>query len=201
MASNASFSGTATLDFVNKQERGNAQGIVQLAAVSGEHASWSNARIELLELNWTDKRINRFHAHLEAREGSLNRLFVWGLYQMLKCHPEKALQSIWNSTSDDTPIPFDQLACEVELDQNGLSIYGRCGQIDGRRRTGTIAHAVLAEGEDPLLLEPKEKQQSPSNLVRALFPNAEPELPAQPEAQEIAGHLPVQETQDKSVRQ
>lgn len=194
IARGTTFSGELTIERQNAETAGHASGELQVTTLSGALASWSNASVRLIDLAWTDGRIDRLQAHLEAREGSLNRLFVWGLYQMLKCHPEEALQRFWSSTSDDTPIPFDQLACDVELDATGLTIYGRCGDVGGERRSGAIAHAVLSKQGEPLLLEPTERQQPPTNLVRAVWPDASPAVPATAEAQDVARRLPIQQS-------
>jgi hypothetical protein len=84
-------------------------------------------------------------------------------------------------------LPYDYLALEFRLDWQGLRLAGRCPGAE----PGTI---LLAAG-GPLLSQPAGGPQPLAALVRALAPAGSAVLPASPQTDWLARHLPLAEGQ------
>ncbi|MGL4514897.1 MAG: hypothetical protein ACRCT8_17565 [Lacipirellulaceae bacterium] len=160
--------------------------------------SWRAARVDLRDARWEGGRLSRLHANANARQGALDRTVIVGLNQRLGCRPCASLYTAWN-LDPERPVPFDDLACEVELTGAGLSVIGQCGEIIGKRRGGAIAHAVLARDDEPMLLEPAERSLPVMAIVRAMWPDDEVVAPATQGAQALARRLPLAATGGEEI--
>ena len=170
--------------------RGRFVGSLDLGQADHEDASWARGACRVRELTWTGPRVDRLDARLELRDGVLARRLVLGMNHALLCDSFPALGEHFEDASQTGPIPFRQLACEIEFDKNGLSLGAGCGEIDGDLRGGRLAYAVLQHDGMALLKEPSQRHLPAASLVRALWHGVEAELPASSTAQSFASRLP-----------
>ena len=185
------FSGTlqASLAEHALASEGHAEGRLQLAGIETNqlHAASFSAQIE--ELTWRGDQVVRCVGRVEARDGAISRQLAYGANAWLEADAFKPMIDLYEQSDASQPLPFTQLACEVELDDNGLVLRAGCGEIDGQQRGGAIAHAILEHGGEALMREPRTRPMPPWRLVRAWFAG-DAELPSNPAALEVARRLP-----------
>lgn len=159
-----------------------------------------SAVAQVEELRWRGERIERVAGRFEARDGRLSRELAFGVNAWLEADAFPAMIRLYGDASDDAAggtVPFTQLACQVELDEEGLVLIAGCGEIDGVQRGGAVAHALLEHEGEALLREPRTRPLPTWRLVRALYSSGKAELPTTPAAVELARRLPAP---DQTVR-
>ncbi|HZZ74088.1 MAG TPA: hypothetical protein VFE24_17680 [Pirellulales bacterium] len=122
-------------------------------------------------------RVEAAEGSFSAGPGVIGRSLIISLYQQLHWEPGKLAEEAAELT------PYEQLAFSFVLDPRGLVFSGQCR--DGR------PGAILETHKGPLLMEPQEQPQPVLNLVRALVPAAEVQIPATRESDWLLQHLPL----------
>lgn len=172
--------GEATLD--GSKQHGQVTGALSFTQVTmdeaGGFAAWDHVHIRLNEARWWGPVVTRLDATIEATNGSISPVLVWGMNQRLHCGATSELQSLTDA-SGGGPLPYDRFACNVRLDFSGLHLKGP------GEETTLLSHAgqsLLREPEQPLPV---------FAVIQALWPHQTPELPATQEAQAMARRLPL----------
>lgn len=181
----------AEIDRPHEAVRGVAAGRFEASdlGLNGLHAR----RLEFAECDfrWTNQRIEHLTGRLTLSDGELSRRLVEGAATWLTLKPSDHLLSLYNEPAEPLAwFPFTQLACEVELSAGGLVLVARNDRFNGENRSGLVAHATVEHEGRPLLGEPQAPALSAQRLVRAWFSDQTAELPASPEAIEMARCLP-----------
>ncbi|TWT96888.1 hypothetical protein Pla108_26630 [Botrimarina colliarenosi] len=169
---------------------GEFTGQLTLAAVGFEGLTANRGVVDLEPLSWNGERIERLAGRLDLRDGRLSRPVVYGMCRWLAMEPFAALETRWSTPGASEWFDYSQLACDVELDEKGLVIVAGCGEIDGERRSGAVAHAVVEHDGEALLKQPGLRPLPTQRLVQAWRPDDLAELPATSGAIEMAGRLP-----------
>lgn len=186
------FSGSllATIPLDGAPMTGELDGRLQLTAIDFDSLKAERGVVEKLQLTWHGERIERFAGRIDLREGRLSRPFVYGMYQHLSMALFQPLADQFNDPAKHALFEFTQLACDVELDKNGLIIVAGCGEIDGQTRSGAVAHAVVEHNGEALLKQPELRPLPVQRLVQAWRPDDLAEIPATSGAIEMASRLP-----------
>lgn len=159
---------------------------IDLGGVSAERGA---ARLD--ELRWQGGRIERLAGRIDLRQGLLTREIAYGLHQAMGVTFFDEMYRRYHDPHYEAGTPFSQLACEVELDAEGLTLVAGCGEIDGQFRGGEVGHAIAEHEGVALLKEPLDRPLPPHTLVRAWRPLDAAELPASEAAIRAASRLPT----------
>lgn len=174
------------------QTRGSAEGVLTTGAIASAQLTAASGEIRLASLRWNGERIDHLDGRVDLRDGLVNGQVVWGACQWLTTPPRDRLQALWSDPTARNRVPFTQLASEVEIGPEGVTLVAGCGEIDGRLRSdGAVAHAVLEHEGEALLLEPVQRPLPPQRLVQAWYPDHRAELPADHAAIELMRALPA----------
>lgn len=186
------FSGSlsATIPLDGAPVTGEINGRLQLTAVGLDSLRAERGAVEKLQLTWHGERIERFAGRIDVREGQLSRPLVYGMYQHLSMALFQPLADQFNDPAKHAWFEFTQLACDIELDKNGLVIVAGCGEIDGQTRSGAVAHAVVERNGEALLKQPELRPLPVQRLVQAWRPDDLAEIPATSGAIDMARRLP-----------
>lgn len=186
------FSGSlsATIPLDGAPMTGELNGRLQLTAIGFDSLRAERGVVEKLQLTWRSERIERLAGRIDLREGQLSRPLVYGMYQYLSMALFQPLADQFNNPAKHSLFAFTQLACDVELDRNGLVIVAGCGEIDGQTRSGSVAHAVVEHNGEALLKQPELRPLPVQRLVQAWRPDDLAEIPATSAAIEMASRLP-----------
>ncbi|MEN0109256.1 MAG: hypothetical protein AAF805_00890 [Planctomycetota bacterium] len=193
---NATFAGHATV----RGDGGEAEGVLHGANVGFRGVTADRGRIGDLRCRWRDDAFTEISGRVELRDGHVAPSLVYGVNEWLGMPATDVLKAAYSSAVESAAtgetIPFTQVAFEGRLDTDGLTIVGRCDEIDGVARGGAIAHAVAEHRGEPLLLEPPVRPLPAPRLLRALWPDepVERDMPANRQAIEVARRLPMGET-------
>ncbi len=188
----ARFSGQARIKYFDddRPAAGVASGRVDVNELSLSGLSSSYGSIEVEAIEWIGDKLVGLDGRLELRDGQIDRTVLRGACWNLETKPFERLNTLWEDPRHETALPFSQLACQVELGGDGLTLVGGCDQIDGTLRGGAIAHSLLELDGEPLLREPKTRPLPIQRLVRTWFPDHRAEVPATPAAVEMMRTLP-----------
>lgn len=187
----ATFAGSASL----AEGRGDAEGVLHLNTDRLSGFSADRGRVTDLHCQWRGDEFTELSGRVELRDGGLPPTLVYGVNEWLGMPATPAMQAAYTAAAGGA-IPFTQVAFEAQLDSEGLTLVGRCDEIDGVARGGAIAHAVVEHLGEPLLLEPPVRPLPAPRLLRALWPDApaEREIPAMRGAIDVARRLPMGDT-------
>lgn len=188
----ATFSGTVTASVPVDGAPSTGEAAGQLTAKSLQLHGLQAAHGEVVidDLHWSEGRVDQLTGRVDLRDGRLSRPVVYGMCRWLAMEPFDTLEERYADPAQHAWFDFTQLACDVELDAEGLVLVAGCGQVDGAPRGGAVAHAVLEHNGQALLREPLQRPLPAQRLVQAWFPDDPAELPATPAAIEMARTLP-----------
>lgn len=169
------FLGTCQAMITGRKSEGEVRGTMELAKGNAgpEYGSWSRATIELQKVKWKGIFPHQLKAEIDVRDGTLGRQLVLGLGNHLNCHVSDTLKELWQDETLEA-IPFDQLACEIEFDDRGLILVGKCKNLSGENTSGKLAYSLLARNNESLLRQPEERLLSLLNVLQAFGPMALP---------------------------
>lgn len=191
-SSEATFSGrvAASISLDGTSRTGEASGSISFTDFKTPGLEAQSGGIDLDDFRWNRGRVEASNAKIDLREGRLSRPVVFGMCRWLTMEPFPALEKRYADPTRHPWFDFTQLACEVELSPDGLTVVAGCGEYDGQPRGGAIAHAVVEHEGEALLREPAQRPLPPQRLVQAWFPDDPAELPATQAAVEMARRLP-----------
>ncbi|WP_146574513.1 hypothetical protein [Botrimarina hoheduenensis] len=175
----------------NRVDGGLARGRLTLpASHSGNgpvRATWSPTTLVVHEARWSDSRFQRVHATIDARRGWAHRSLLnaasdhLGAKQTPRVAEQASGEAIW----------YDRFACDIDLDSSGVTLTAACGEEDGKKLPGAIAHALLQSEGQPLVFEPREKRLQLAEVLHTIWPSASAALPANSPATRLASQLPL----------
>jgi hypothetical protein len=169
---------------------GALNGRLDLKSVSFDSLKAERGAVEKLQLAWRGEQIERFAGRIDLRNGWLSRPLIEGMNRHLSMEVFQPLCDRYQDPAEHAWFEFTQMACDVELDKNGLVIVAGCGEIDGQTRSGAVAHAVVEHNGEALLKQPELRPLPVQRLVQAWRPDDLAELPATSGAIEMARRLP-----------
>ncbi|MEO0529119.1 MAG: hypothetical protein AAF266_00945 [Planctomycetota bacterium] len=174
---------------------GAASGHLEVESLATPQLEASHGSVAISDLAWGRGRLVRFFGQLDLRDGQMSRPLVYGACCHLAMEPLGKMEAQYAAPTKHAWFPFTQLACDVELDADGIVLVAGCGEIDGQRRGGAVAHAIVEYEGVALLREPRSKTPLPTQrLVNAWHPDDPAELPATAAAIRMANRLPAAST-------
>lgn len=165
-------------------------GRLELKSVGFDNLKAQRGVVERLEIVWQGEKFERFAGRIDLRDGTLSQSLVLGMNHHLSMDALQPVQERFAKSVVDAWFDFTQLACDVELDKNGLVIVAGCGEIDGQTRSGAVAHAVVEHNGQALLKQPQLRPLLTQRLVQAWRHGDLAEIPATSGAIEMASRLP-----------
>jgi hypothetical protein len=136
--------------------------------------------IRVAQAVMTDGRLAELRGGIEIRTGTISESLLAAAEEHLQLVPASPNQS----TNEFSSIPFDRLAM-------GLALDGRLLRIRGV--TGTNDDVVLTSQSGPLLRAGPGHAVPAVNLLRALLPENQFQVPATRQTEALVGLLPVPE--------
>jgi hypothetical protein len=120
-------------------------------------------------------RLEEAEGSFTAGPGVVGRSLLFALFDNLHWEPGRLAEESAELN------PYEQFAFSFVLSKKGLVFGGQC-------RDG-LPGAMIETRSGPLLLEPKEQPQPVLNLIRALVPASEVQVPASHESHWLLEHL------------
>jgi hypothetical protein len=142
------------------------------------HKLSSEANVTLRKLRFSGSRIRTADGTFSAGPGVLSRSLIHaasdtGLADELRSVAELA----------DTIVPFEQLALNFRISQDGMAVLGACD--------AEIPGAILTQDDGALLVQPRHQPVPTVALVRALVPQSRVQVPATRETDLLLRVLPI----------
>lgn len=158
--------------------------LASLLPTGSPHTLCGTADVDLEELVWNERRIERLKGRITAEDGQMSRSLVQAASEVLGC-PATRLSAETTADPAET-LPIDRLAVAIQFDDAGLTLWGLCSTSGSASETGCIA---VSRGE-PLLLQSPYRNWAGSWVQLAAGP-AGSWIPASREAVSIAERLPL----------
>ncbi len=188
---NAQFTGILRVESLSQELTGTMRGRLEEIDLepwsdsTGTPRLQGTASLQLKTLQWKNRRMSRLQGRLQAGSGRVNRSLVAKLTEQLFCKPGAALIPA-ESRDADPWLAFDELACDIQISSDGLTIFGACDK-GGSDDSGCL----LAASGQALLLQPRFREVPLGRLVQVLMLPGTSWLPATAEASRMADGLPL----------
>jgi hypothetical protein len=140
------------------------------------HLLSGSAELRIHRAELSRGRVDRGHVTIIAGPGQVSRSLVVAAGRFL------GLGVVESQLPADSMLLFDRLACDAALDETGLTIKGRTTERPG---------AVLWKDDRIYWREPTATNQPAANLLRALVPISELQVPAASQTADLMRWLPL----------
>ena len=186
----ATFSGSVRLESNARKVSGSLRGRVTGLSLSdwlgfeSPHTVRGMAQVELDQLTWQGERVVSAHGNLSAANGAVGNSLLIEAVKRLYC--VTGADVVLDSTSVGKLLPFDELACEFQITNAGITLKGKCASL-----AIDSPGCLVSAGGRALLLEPTYSNMPVAQLVQLLSKSASSWLPASQEAHAMAGKLPL----------
>jgi hypothetical protein len=127
----------------------------------------------------TDGTLTELSGTLHAEHGSISPSLVSALAEHLQLDAPQGL----HEPATSRPIPFGQLGVQFHIDGRAL----RLSSVAGVNEPGVL----IASAVGPILAAPPQHTTSPVNLLRALLPDNQYQVPATRQTSALVGLFPV----------
>jgi hypothetical protein len=195
--SDATFNGSIQWEIAANQAGGAAQGrlrnvaIGSLLAAHAPYAVQGRAHVQLAELVWRGREIERLVGSAEGENLSLSRSLVAAAVKHLLCvqtSAGRAISEVGGSASDDarTLVAIDRLAARFALTRNGLTLTGELGD-----HPGLPPGCLATSGGQAFLMQPPCIELPAGQWVQFIAGPSVSWVPATQEAIDVAARLPL----------
>lgn len=142
------------------------------------HQLSGRAHVKLEELRFAGSRIEKARGTIVAGPGDVSASLLNAAVRAMELVPAGQLPA-----SDDSTIAYRSLDMRFLIDASGLTLHGTCGEPG--------SGVVMVDSQGPLLMQPRQPTMPVVNLVRALVPDRQLQVPATRQTVSLLRVLPI----------